>query len=1068
MEAFFERLIERAATFDELLADFEPLPGRKDDAELAARRLAAWCRSCANGDWDLFGRRLGRDGWSFGDVLARFASVRRKASAPPPAWVEDATWIHAALQAPTPHGEAPQPLVEPRAFDRLLLPVVVHAAARLWTDAGAEASGHFTESARTQLSSMLLQELSDLCAPTLYERFVKARSSSVDSQAVRQPLPAGTGLYDQFVADMKAGGFRDLFEEKPVLLRLIASLTRQWIDSSAEFARRLDADLTTIRREFLHREASARVAAIDGDLSDRHNGGRSVLIATFEDSARIVYKPKDLRLDAAWRALIARLNGPKAPLELRAVRVIAREHYGWTEFIEHAGCADQGGCERFFRRAGAWLALFHCFAATDMHQENIIAAGDHPVPIDLETILQSAPAVSRTQDGEEAAASDAAADIIASSVMAVGLLPAYGRGPDNKVFAMGGMTADWNSKIKLAWSHINTDEMRPAKAKVVDGANPNLPHVGGRYAKLGDHIDIFIAGFEDYAGFLADRIREPDLGNLFRGFAGAPVRKVVRPTRFYSMLLQRLKNHRSMDDGAMWSAQTDFIARLSDWGARSDGNWPFLRAERAALVALNVPHFVSPSDGHDVCDASGVITTSAAPSGLDHARARATGFDAREIAWQADVIRANTISLKPAAPAEAIAWPRETDIAIAATREMFLSEAGRIATELSVRAIRRGPDAAWIGLDWLGDAEVFQLASVGPDLYNGRSGIAVFLAAHAAVARHAASAELALAGLAHLRKKLKDRNAARFARSLGIGGAIGLGSIVYALTVIAKSLQDDRLLADAHAASELISDDLIAADKRLDVIGGSAGAILGLLRLYRDARTGDVLARAVKCGEHLMRQERIGPQGRRSWVGQGLGPRALNGMSHGAAGFAYALASLAAATGREDFERAASECLAFENASYDAGRGNWPDHRHEGEPGWAYRWCHGAPGIGLARAGLLKRGAMDATVLRTDIRHALTGLEQAWPSEVDTLCCGTLGSVELLCEAGEALNRPELRERAAQRLASVVHAAASAGDYRWKSGRRQFNLGLFRGLAGVGYTLLRQVDDTLPNVLIWE
>jgi lantibiotic modifying enzyme len=29
-------------------------------------------------------------------------------------------------------------------------------------------------------------------------------------------------------------------------------------------------------------------------------------------------------------------------------------------------------------------------------------------------------------------------------------------------------------------------------------------------------------------------------------------------------------------------------------------------------------------------------------------------------------------------------------------------------------------------------------------------------------------------------------------------------------------------------------------------------------------------------------------------------------------------------------------------------------------------------------------------------------------------------------------------------------------------------LGLFRGLAGVGYTLLRQVDGALPNVLIWE
>ena len=47
MDAFYERLIVRAATIDELLSDaFEPLPGEKGDADLAARRFAAWCQSC--------------------------------------------------------------------------------------------------------------------------------------------------------------------------------------------------------------------------------------------------------------------------------------------------------------------------------------------------------------------------------------------------------------------------------------------------------------------------------------------------------------------------------------------------------------------------------------------------------------------------------------------------------------------------------------------------------------------------------------------------------------------------------------------------------------------------------------------------------------------------------------------------------------------------------------------------------------------------------------------------------------------------------------------------------------
>ena len=82
MDAFYERLVVSAATLDEVLSDdFEPLSGQKGDADLAARRLAAWCRSCASGDWSLFGRRLDRDGLAFAPVLARLAAVRRSASA---------------------------------------------------------------------------------------------------------------------------------------------------------------------------------------------------------------------------------------------------------------------------------------------------------------------------------------------------------------------------------------------------------------------------------------------------------------------------------------------------------------------------------------------------------------------------------------------------------------------------------------------------------------------------------------------------------------------------------------------------------------------------------------------------------------------------------------------------------------------------------------------------------------------------------------------------------------------------------------------------------------------------
>ena len=1074
MDAFYERLAVRAATLDEVLSDdFAPLPGQKGDADLAARRLAAWCRASASGDWSLFGRRLDRDGLAFAPVLARLAAVRRTSDALP-SWLEDAIWVEAALQDTSGNAAPVSDKTDPCAFEELFTSLVEQADTRLWSGLDARVGDNLNEAARASLRLALLRELSNLGMAALYERFAKARNASSPQHDAAGPAqPNGTSRYDRFVADMKAGGWRRLFEDKPVLLRLLATVTRQWIDTSREMVLRLDADLAAIRSDILRSGNAGRVAGFEGNLSDPHNHGRSVRIVSFEDGARVVYKPKDLRLDAAWHALVERLNGAQAPFELKAVRAIALHGYGWTEFIDHAACADAEGFARFFRRAGGWLALFHCFAATDMHQENMIACGDHPVPIDLEMILQAG-AEERSAEAPEDFAFAAAAEIVSNSVTAVGLLPAYGRSPDNIVFAVGGMTADWTAKTEVTWDKINSDAMRPAKSNQAAKTSPNLPHVDGRNARFGDHVDDFVEGFEQYANFLLRRGRAAGRSELFDGFAGVPVRNVVRATRFYYMLLQRLRNHKTMDDGVIWSAQADFIARLSDWQSEHNPLWPLQRAERAALVALNVPHFVSPSDGHDIGDANGNSVHIALPSGLDRARIRFENFDEREIDWQIEVVRENTNSIPRSAKPKAAQLqevPRR-DSAVAPAKATFSAEADRIAAELSHYAIRRGQSVAWIGLDWLGDSEFSQLVCLGPDLYNGICGIGVFLAAHAAVTGNKASAELAYAGLAQLRKNLKSRNAARMSRALGVGGAVGLGSIVYALAVMAKSLHDDDLLVDARQAAELFTDDLIAADKQLDAVSGSAGAILGLLRLYRDTRSDDVLRRAEKCGEHLLGQPRLGPQGRRTWVGQGSGPRGLNGMSHGAAGFAYALASLAQATGRQELRQelaqAAAECIAFENSSYDAQRHNWPDLREEGGPSWPCQWCHGAPGIGLARIATSRLRGMDAARLAADIENAVEGVKLGRPTALDTLCCGALGGVEFFCEAGAALGRDDLRALAAQRLTTVLQTAATAGDYRWNSGKRRFNLGLFRGLAGVGYTLLRRVDGSLPNVIIWE
>ncbi len=718
MDAFFERLGVRAATIDELLSDaFETLPGQKAHCDLAAHRLSAWCQSCASGDWSMFNRRLERDGLSLAHVLGRFATVRRKAALP--AWIEDAIWIEEALQG---SGSVGPEETSYRAypFECLFRPVVKKAEALLWANALPGSYERLNESAHVSLRQSLLKALANHCAPAIYERFAEARKAkaspadSANDAAPRQD--AGTSVYDRFAAEMTGGGFRRLFEDKPVLLRTIATIARQWIDTSREFIARLDADWAAIEHDLLSGAVTRKVDEIEGDLSDLHNDGRSVQIVRFDDGSRVVYKPKDLRLDAAWYELVARLNRSGAPIELKAARAIAREGYGWAEFIDHTGCADQKGVERFFRRAGAWLALFHCFAAADMHEENLIACGEHPTPIDIELILQALPEERRSGD-PEAEAFEASTKLVANSIMMVGLLPAFGRSPNNDVFAVGGMN-NWQSrKESFTWVDPNTDAMRPTRS-TERATTPNIPHIDNDYAKFSDHIDDFIAGFEEYARFVVQKTADNGQGFLFDGFAGLRVRKVIHPTRFYALLAQRLKNHRTMDDGVIWSAQADFLARLTDWEKAFDPLWPLQRCERSALLALNVPYFAAPSDGTEIRDAGGVSIPTQVISGLDHARARVESLNEQDIAWQVEIIRQNTISTldsdgKPQLDRKARPLLRAEN-PVAPTRETFVAEAGRIAREISSHAIRRGSSAAWIGLDWLGELRGGPARSVGP------------------------------------------------------------------------------------------------------------------------------------------------------------------------------------------------------------------------------------------------------------------------------------------------------------------------------------------------------------------
>src|SRR5258708_33077874 len=117
----------------------------------------------------------------------------------------------------------------------------------------------------------------------------------------------------------------------------------------------------------------------------------------------------------------------------------------------------------------------------------------------------------------------------------------------------------------------------------------------------------------------------------------------------------------------------------------------------------------------------------------------------------------------------------------------------------------------------------------------------------------------------------------------------------------------------------------------------------------------------------------------------------MTGFSHGAAGIAYALLRLYAASGEVRFHEAAEEAINYEQRLFMPNANNWPDLRprandDSGGPAFGVSWCHGAPGIGLARLGGFPM--LDTPDIRHHIAAALQSTTQLSLGDLDDMACG--------------------------------------------------------------------------------
>jgi type 2 lantibiotic biosynthesis protein LanM len=589
--------------------------------------------------------------------------------------------------------------------------------------------------------------------------------------------------------------------------------------------------------------------------------------------------------------------------------------------------------------------------------------------------------------------------------------------------------------------------------------------------RLDQYAEEVLDGFRQMYRFLLDHrtdLLAPE--SPLYGLADQEVRFVHRATRVYGLLLRKLADPVYLRDGADRGIQLELLTRAFLEPEERPPLWPVLAAEQRAMERADVPFFTARagSDALETLPGQTIAGCFAEPS-FERVLGRLRALGEEDLGYQVSFIE----GLLYAHAAREAGAPPPATIAIEAgpdgppTTARLLASAIAIAEEIAARAIRaEDGSAAWIGPRYLTQSERYQFEPTGFDLYGGASGIALFLAAVDELAAGDGYHELALGALQPLRQTLRT-HPHRVGRQLGIGGAAGLGGVVYALVRAARLLDNPALLDDADRAAALITAERIAADRTLDVIGGAAGAILGLLALHEVSGATDVLERASACGQHLLGSRTTGATGHRAW--STISGKLLTGFSHGAAGVAYALLRLHAVAPNPDLQAAASEGIAYEDSVFSPEVGSWPDFRPDDAPGFPVRWCHGAAGIGLARLGGL--AVLDTPEIRRDVEIAVEATRRSGLGSIDHLCCGDLGRADTLLEAAGRLDRPELLESARLLAWRVVSRAERRGAFALHPllPTTVYSPSLFQGTAGIGYELLRLAHpDRLPSLLLWE
>lgn len=841
-----------------------------------------------------------------------------------------------------------------------------------------------TQEVRENICCCLKERLQQICVRTLI--------MEMHDQKDRGHLKGNTPEDEyQYFCEQIAGKreyVSQIFSKYSVLRCCINEKISDTVNFYIEMLKQFKDEKKELEKLFQENGQLGRIVEIKGDFSDSHNGGKQVLELSFESGGKILYKPRAME-NEKYYAFLLEWIAEKTGIRQLSYPILSYPDHSWCTVVPNRTCETKQQLQEYYRRIGSQLFLAYVLGTKDLHYENIIACGEYPVLVDLETLVNIQYNAERKTVDEEMRYQ------LSRSVLFTGLLPFYswnhtGEGVDSSGIHGGepykcpfriaavadGGTSDMRIEYRHPWTH---------KAR-------NRALLDGEYISPHIFADEVIDGFTKAYRAVLDNKKE--FLKLTGTMRTSKSRYLVADTQRYSMMLSGSYHPGLLEDEENRNA---FLKKLSD--GRRISRHEIIEREIEALKRGDIPYFFYELGDTGLQDKDGFRIEGfflEAPFDLILEKIEQLGkkdlsMQRRFIEMALRLVPENEENFKNKIyhiqeinQNDVRQWENESGIEELRQRLYDSAVWNKERTEVS-----------WPVLDFAsGRGYAWEIRPMNYYLYNGLAGMLLLFYELQLRELSLEDKEIydALQSMlfGYTDRGVKDPNNLY---STNTGVFDGESSIVFVYLLLHKRSGQMQYLhyAERHAG---IVGRLIRNDRKYDLLSGNAGAAKVMILLYEITGKSKYLEMAENAVNVLEDNKIITGKGCGWSIGPDIAP--MGGMAHGNSGILMAVIDVWIAAGNEKYGRLAEEIWDFEDSLYSEEQNNWMDTRakiEEDETG-PVAWCHGAGGILLSRLSCYAKVTDEKWKQRMldDIQKAYAKLESFWIRDSISLCHGSAGN----------------------------------------------------------------------------